>query len=383
MLEQPALAGGGHGHGNLENAAATYDTLVAKLTTDPRVKNVEAVESSHNTFVQKSISVAGKQASSPLEPTTPQKHMHVVSFRVPVLMTIVVPKRLQKQDRGESAIPSDTYHVSWDGMQFVVAWELSPEVDAHGFYGGFIALDVLRDAAKDAGVRLETPPCGPGCSYPFAHRDLAINIDTAFDVLHVRETGTRVLFASVKGEPASPVFTVLMSIASSLRLSIHTFATMRGHGEAVWMTESAARRDITKILKLQYERAARVSVGKRKRIASYWKARHAKGQSRLLVASIWLYFATLEENQAAWRDARAEYLNASTRNGVGAIFGVEYPRSVLRVEQVDLHSLRSAITYVSERADSSGVIKATLAGGIAGLVGSVAVGILTVLTAGG
>jgi hypothetical protein len=372
LFALPAHDGPGKGHISLPETPQLYDNLLTALRADPRVKELRAEPSAENTFRQRLFSFAGSNETwSEGRPSMPHRHVHVASFVKPILFSIHVPKRLQPQDRGGGAIPSEEYWVSWDGVELVVLWDHASSARPTGHYGGFIALDVLDEAAKTLHLRTMRQACGPYCDYPFSHQDLLIAPDADASKLLLTEQGRWTLRVDCPAEP--DVLELVRRLSVAFSQTVHTFALFRSFGASVSRTEGRARRDLTELLRHQYEIANTAAKPLFKSIPSRWKNRQLRRQMARLIATLWLRLATLEETHRHWSEGKFVYETSTQQQGLGLIFRTEYPQSLNSVDSVELNNLRSTVEQLTIRADTRVIAFATVAGALAGaLVGGLA-----------
>jgi hypothetical protein len=278
-------------------------------------------------------------------------------------MAISVAKRLQPQDRGDRGIPAEDYYVSWNGVSLVVLWKASdPKSDA-GFYGGFAAIEILKEALASADALLHVEPCGPHCDYPFAHRDLFVSSsETVADMT----TSDRTRFAVTVVTPpeADPLVLVGKLGARVARVS-RNFAAMRSYGATVIENDRSARSELATLLGLQYELARAATLPWRESMAARWANRaHGKKMS-LVTANLWLRLATIEDNLRHWRDSKAAF-DGGIQDGTDLIFAHEYADGATTLDAIDVEDLRAAVDRMSQRADARTVTAATIGGAIAG-----------------
>ncbi|HLU63143.1 MAG TPA: hypothetical protein VKY66_01320 [Protaetiibacter sp.] len=301
--------------------------------------------------------------------------MHVAQFERPIAMKINVAKRLQNQDRGDRGIPSEDYYVAWDGVELLVMWEATGDKNEAGYFGGFAAIDVLAEGLKAANLRLRVEPCGPSCSYPFAHRDLLISSNAGAS--DVRVTDRTSLSVDVTTPPESNPLRLVRELNSRFGFNARSFARMRSFGASVVSSDREARWDMSQLLRIQYEMAQDRSLPFFKSIRNRWKRRFRPKQMAKIAAGLWLRLATIEDNRRKWFQARKEF-ESSGRYGEDLIFAIEYPEEVRLVETTEVDDLRSAVGAVSQRADSRTITMATVVGAV---TGGVAGGLIALIAA--
>lgn len=347
-----------------------YPNLLEALRSDARVKELDAPTPGKNETSARGFSTAGRSehAISDARPSMPHQHVHGAAFKYPITMLIQVPKRLQPQSQGLEAIPAEEYWAAWDGVELIVLWSNEDEKKRFGYFGGFAVLDVLEKATDAAGYGLHVQPCGSSCSYPFAHRDLLVsaNGNASEATLEEIDEWTAKIVCPSTAEPLR----LVRSLSIQFSFCVHIFASMRSHGASVWQTERLARRDLGKLLRLQYESADLRAQPILRSLKSRWKSRSIARDTARLTAGLWLCLATLEENQRGWTEDKYIYEANAARNGFGLVFGVEYPQEVNSVRSLEVSSLRAAVQQMSARADTRLVVLATAGGALAGaLVG--------------
>lgn len=359
----PAIDGSNDSIGAVPAPAFFYSKVMANLDADTRVRDLNPKPGEENGVSMTHISMGTRNENDGRVPA-PNRHVHVAKFDSPVVMKVNVPRRLQGQDRGASAIPSEEYIVAWDGVELLVTWTPASTGNATGYYGGFAAIDVLRDALEKAGVKAVPQPCGPHCEYPFAHTNLLLSQAENVDDLSLTAHKPGSVVATIPTQ--SDDITMTRFLARRLGFTIRTFARMRGFGATVIATENRARKEVADLLMLQYEMANVSAQPFFKSISLRIEKSDVPKKMSRLIAGLWLRLATLEQNRRKWGEVRHIYETSTAASGFDLLFGVEYPQEVNSVEGIEVDNLRSAVEQMTVRADSRGVIVATITGAIAG-----------------
>ncbi|WP_332062343.1 hypothetical protein [Agromyces sp. CCNWLW203] len=365
-----ALPARDHGHTSVPTPNEFYDQLVAQLTSDARVKELRAPSSGENELRPESFSAAGwRQGRTDGKPDGPHLHIHVASFRTPILMAINVPQRLQPQDRGERGIPAEEYWVAWDGVQLLVLWDRNATEHSLGYYGGFAAMEIISDALDELGLSPRNQPCGPYCKYPFAHQDLLVAPAADTSKVRLREEGRFTVRIDCPSEP--DVLELAHRLSRSFSLTVNTFAKMRSFGDSVSGTEIKARRELADLLQHQYEIARTAAEPFIRSIRLRWKNRGLRRKMSKGVARLWMHLATIERNQRHCIEGRYIYDTSAQRQGIGLIFKTEYPQFLNSIDTLEIDTLRATVEQLSMRVDTRIIAVATIAGAMSGaLVGA-------------
>jgi hypothetical protein len=342
-----------------------YDAVVQWLDKDSRVKSFEPIPSDDNVVRETVFAMARGVVEEAADDVahSPHGHVHVGQFERPIEFKMNVAVRHQDQQFGPEAIPSEDYFVSWDGIQLLVAWPAGKEGQDTGAAGGLSAFDLLHEAMESVGLQLLVEPCGPYCDYPFAHRDLLIAQDETIAELSVTDHKRSSVLVALR--PDKEPLRMVSRLAHRLAPTTRAYARMRSYGATINATNASSRRDVSRLLRLQYDLAHAASLGGRTGIGERWANRGKPNKMALITASLWLELATIEENRRRWIGAKAAFDSAG-RYGEQAIFSIEYAEEVETVERVDVEDLRSVADRMSQRADSRTVGVATIGGAIAG-----------------
>ncbi len=268
--------------------------------------------------------------------------------------------------------------VGW--VELFVAWRADDGFKPYGAVGGFAVLDVLSECTEKAGYAFRVQSCGPNCQYPFSHQDLEVT-STASQNTVVEEIDTWTL--RVVTSPAPGDAELVRRLGKRFAYVTRVFARLRSHGVVVWRSERTARKDLGELLALQVERAQIAARGVLRSIPGRWKHRRDRRKSSALIASLWLKLATLDQHKRQWDESRYLFDTSESSTGYGLLFRSEYADEVNSVSGLDVGNLREAVSQMTARADTWGVIFATGGGAVfGGVIGALIAGLFTVLARG-
>jgi len=370
---------------------ALFDGLVEALARDPRVKSLTALTYEEaNPSRLAVIAAAGTESAgrSGALPSVPQRHKHIFRTRRPLTFSVSAPVRLQAGSGREDAVPTETYWASWDGEVVVILWRFPSDRNPVGARGGLVVLDVLKKALEKLEADCMAQPCGPNCSYPFAHTDLILRPKEGVKNPSYEKVSPYVVKSAYDATITDPE-ALLRTVYQGLRWTVHSFGVMRSEGRALAELEQQARMTLTSLLGLYYQRSHATSApnllrfwmkesrhGARER----WKMRGWRQRSARLVDTMWLLLSTIEAKRYDWHKARFMYDDTNTQDGGVVMFGVEYGQEVNAVEGLDVTGLRAATEQGSARLDNRAIANATVAGAMAGGVVAATATVIQLLT---
>jgi hypothetical protein len=368
--------------------AALYERLMNTFKDDSRVESVQGPEPDNQTFFRPAISSFGsfKDDTSVRadEAPDPYSHLHAFNFRWPMLLHVRSPRRLQPQYSTFKEIPAESYWAAWDGITLVVLWESEEDLkdidwDEAGLAdvykvlspsGGLLVQEILKDAVEKCGYEFRTVPCSPVCDYSFAHSDLVVHTigedqETRF---HDDERGLVRVDLGSDHELRRAV--VELDLALGFLGGI--FARMRSEGATMESAAWRAQADVTKLLQLDYERAALGAKPVLKSLGERWKSRKWRRSARQFVAFISLDLVTLEHARSDWARHRQLYEDSAQNRNAGVVFEHEHGLGVSAVSTLEVGEARSAIERVTASLDTRALVLATALGAVFGaLIGAV------------
>lgn len=359
-----------------------YIQLVESLKNDPRVKDIKAYDSAKENVYTITLASGnpGKLAphySSGL-PVNPNRHIHVAYFKFPIFLNVQVPERVQTKELGDTDVPSDEYWVAWDGVALVIGWQRKGSRQPFSTAAGQIVLSILHDAAHAAEMSVNSQPCGPNCSFPFAHsRITAYEGDHGGDDVILSGTGLNVNARLPAGtnQPTE----CIGRLYTAFRFSVHYFAAMRAEEATMSEASNYARTQLADLLGLSYKSVAIKRKFSARYLAERWKVIGWRSEARRIVAVLWLALATVEAKKQEWANIKFVYDNCSREGDVYKIFSSEYAESVNVIEQIDVSNLKSAIEHASSRLDTNSIVWSTA---LAAVIGAVVGAVVTVLASG-
>jgi len=294
------------------------------------------------------------------------RHVHGQLFSEPVSIDLRVPRKNQPKVFEDDEIPSERYHVLWDGRSLLVAWE-QPLENSVGNSGGHIVEEILEQATNSIDAGLVVQACNPQCRYVFLHTAIRATAD------HAAATDW-----SVSSRPDDPwLMDVVVSSDDSLghvssivwwhvRASLRAFADMKNRGRQILELEGVLRADLDQLNRLHHERATASQQSLGKRIKALWTYRSWRRISRYYLARLWLGLGSLERLRRRWTEDASRFRRTADEHKLRALFTTDTVGEMTLVEQLDLGLIESAVQHAEDRLSSNVLTLATLGGGVAG-----------------
>lgn len=348
--------------------------VVNLLKADPRVKDLVDVDFEKVSLKRPKFATSGIDTKPDFYsgvPISPSVHIHALEIYPALKFSVQIPRRLQMQKGAtERSVPTDEYWVVWDGILLVVMWRYEGK-HSHGLLGGTAVTKLLMEVAQEAGKVAHIQPCGPNCSYPFAHRDIEITSapgSTDNRQLPTFKEANRFLATlELSKEPMAP-YDVAATVYSEILLTSRWYARMRSEGEALQGIEAGARRDLKDLLKIYHETTLLLPLANPKSWKARWNLRGWRRDARRLIARLWLALSALESRRHDWANSKFGYDKAAERQGRNLIFRHEYEDEVNYVTAMDVSSIEASVEYAASHLDTRSVAVATTAGAVAGAV---------------
>jgi hypothetical protein len=362
--------------------------VVNALKADPRVKDLVDVNFEKVTLKRPKFASSGIDSKVDFYsgvPISPSVHIHALEISPALKFVVQIPQRLQiREGATEKSVPTDEYWVIWDGILLVVMWRYEGK-RSYGTLGGVAVIKLLKEVAKEAEKIVHIQPCGPNCSYPFAHRDIQVastheSVDNARQPMF-KDTNRFLATLELSKEPAAP-YDVASTVYSELFMASRWYARMRSEGEALQDIERGARDDLKYLLKIYHETTLLRPFVNPKSWKARWKLLGWRRDARRLIARLWLALSALESRRHDWANSKFSYDRVAERQGRNLIFRHEYEDEVNYVSAMDVSSIEASVEYASSHLDTRSVAVATTAGAIAGAVLGALVGGLIQLSNG-
>jgi hypothetical protein len=370
---------------------ALYDKICTVLRADSRIESLTAPAQDEHSFERPWFATFDTEDPE-TEALDPATHTHAFRFTDPMTFEIHAPRRVQPHFEDFDNIPAGRYWAAWDGIALVVLWKLEDfeesgstlvdlsvddMLDGLTPSGGLIVQKVIEDAAKKCGYSIVLTPCSPNCSYTFAHMGLSVNPISFDDDIEfnedVSEAFARVSLPVLENSPIE----VVGELHHRLAFIIRIFAEMRSEGRTAVGAGSSTRRDLRKLLNLNYERA-RIGVEPfRNTLRKRWAIRGWRRNSRLLIARMWLTLATLDRARQDWSKLRYLYDAAAGDDNIGVVFSSEYGHEIHGTSEIDVSEARSVLERITNTLDSRALILSTGVGAVVGAIIGAIVGHLT------
>jgi hypothetical protein len=248
-----------------------------------------------------------------------------------------------------------------------------------GDSGGRVVLHVLKEAADKAGAAAVSEPCGPNCSYPFAHAKLSLrSSEKSSSDLTFSGTGASAVDVFISG--MSGIEDALTKLFAQVSFAGWCFASMRSESRTMQEIDEFARNDLTTLLSIYYGSVTRKFSFRRQDFRRWWSQRKWASTANKLIARLWLAVATIEGRRLDWTNVKFVYDGFATRTGVGVVFESEYAQDVNVINHIDISGIKSAIDHASSRLDTKSLAFATTVAAVVGaLVGVIVGAIITSL----
>lgn len=345
-----------------------YRALTAALHADPRVIQVDPVE--------------------PVPPMSPNAWPLYKAYRsydidrpftammlAPIAFSVEVPTKNQRAING-SPVPSESYYAVWDGLTLVVAWDHRSPDHVTTISGGHVAGEVIKDAARAAGMAVVSQGCTPMCEYELNHTTLLVEVVDR-SKSHIRFgplCNKRQLHIEVRPYRSKEnTFQIhVLGLYYDLRQSCRYFALMKNYGLQADEVFRAASQVADRLLVLQRQRATAFVGTIKDRLMKRVGTRGWRAKSRVLIADLWLHIARIEYLRRRWswyRDSFEEEVGAIEADD---LFASDYRTEASDLERLSVAPLLAEVQYAAERLDNRDVVVvtsiATLAGAVAGFL---------------
>jgi hypothetical protein len=306
------------------------------------------------------------------------RHAHVQQFSDPVAFAFRVPRKNQPKVHKDDDIASEYYVALWNGAILMVGWKQPQGTDVSAS-GGHVVEEILETATEriDAGVIVQA--CNPQCKFVFVHTALraVADPDAAGWTFAYDAAADPYLMEVVVPEAPSEdgdLLEVELAIWWRTIRSVRSFARMKNLGRQILELEHLVRWDLDRLNRLHHERASASQGDWKARIRVQWKFRKWRRTSRLYLARLWLGLGSLERLKREWSDARLDFDQAATEQGIEALFAIDAHGEVALVERLHLGLVEAAVEHAGDRLGASTLAVATAAGAIAGAVGAAIIG---------
>jgi hypothetical protein len=289
----------------------------------------------------------------------------------PFVFKVRVPIKNQPKYRNVDDIPTDTYTVMWGGTVLAAQWDQPAPFATMS--GGHVVLEVLSDVVDASGYALEIFSCAAECLYKFVHADV-VTFTTQTPPDEFTATGGGAPTAASIAAPFSrqddPVVN-LRKVLSRLYGPFEQYAVTRSLADKVLELENLTRENAANLMRINYLAASRRRLPNPKALKDMWPMRHARAESRRILASMWLSLSLLETYERQWRRAVKEFDQLMSDQH---LHDFEDALTVSREEilSLDISLIKASLSEVGNRLDSKSVIGATAFGALAALAGAAA-----------
>ena len=302
-----------------------------------------------------------------------------IRFSEPVAFTVKVPIKNQPPFRGVNDIPTDTYYAAWDGITAVVLWQREPGDLRPPRSGGHVVIDVLRNIAKFVGLKFYAQACSPGCTNIFAHRVMRIERVRGSRRFSVRGVDNYAQCVDVhlhsNGEPDE----IAVGIVNTTGQEGYTFAIYKNYARRIRDLEKYARSMVDELLGLNHERIERSKMSTIRRFRTFRVKRSGERRVRLLMSSLWLALARIEAFRTDWLQKRSYLNDLLDRFHYRDLYAMDQGDDDNAIMSQDLSVIGSAVEQTANRMDARVMAWTTGLVALAGLLGAVVGGLLTVL----
>jgi hypothetical protein len=292
-------------------------------------------------------------------------------FGLPLRLTLHVPRKNQPRF-GEDDLPSEDYHVLWDGFSIVVAW---PSIDGQPWNqqsGGHVAAEVLRDAVEKIGGQLYIQGCDPYCKHQFAHVDLFVRTAQSATTFEFRKgTGVGPNHVEVIASPSAETEDLAFDLFGAIHGALEAFTNMKNSARRILDLESALRDESDDL------RALRVSVSESRSVPMWrwtglrlrWGVAGWTRQSGVLIARLWRGIGRLEDLERVWAGERVRYRSECDSLGTNLLFEIDERDDFEAIKTLDVRLIQASVEEGAARLDSSALVKATAGAGVTGIIG--------------
>jgi hypothetical protein len=350
------------------------DKVIVALEKDARVRKVQRPRGLEEDWcLQRIIYPASQRDDEDL--VLRSDHLHALRFSEPLLFDVEVPEKNQRLVAEGESIPTH-YRAAWDGWLAVVTWE-QPLKDAPlPLSGGHVVKDVLEDALERCGEGLFVQACNPACSYDFAHTSIRAKATGSAEITYAPGE----YFAEVEASmPNVPVESWAEVLLLDIRLSSEEFLEIKNLGRRILDLERDARRTLSMLTALNYQRALIPTRELLRRPKDRWEMRGWRKESRKLISRLWLALSGIEQFRRRWAAAYFHFEESIEASGRSHLFARDYAYEVDEVRSLDLDLLRSGAQEAAERLDYRALSSATA---LAGVVGAITGGIVAAIVGG-
>jgi hypothetical protein len=291
-----------------------------------------------------------------------------VQFRTPIVMNIRVPKREQPNNTASNEIAAEEYVVVWDGRVIVVAWLQEARYVPHA--GGQIAANVLRAALEQCDAELYIQACSPQCAHLFTHVTALVREDESLDepsfALGETPFQSEVRVPSRLSTPADAALAVFRDCAPATA----AFAAMKNISLRILDLERAARSDLHHLMRLYYLRAHIREYPVLARPRMYWRVRRWRGDSRFVLARLWVTLSALEDFRRQWTThLHLGYADRMHNADRAVLFAQDEPDEFAAITSLDTAQIQRGIEEASDRLAYGALVFATAGTGIAAITG--------------
>lgn len=357
--------------------------LVAALERDSRVVEVgtgEAVDPRWCSYetVYEEIDLHSEDHGGGTPPS-PADHRHSLQLSAEITLRVSIPEKNQPNRNPWEVFP-EHYVVKWDGTVAAVFWRQPAERDVPMFAGQVVE-DVLRAAARGAGLGLLVQRCSAECSFSMLHRvaKLMPDSDGHADLEFELAEGSTEVIARISSATVD-FGDIPDDFYSSIVVPTRAFAEMKNLGQRLIETEHYARHTLRSLLGLNYARFDLRRSSPIRSLPARWRMRGWRRDARREIAGAWLAITDLELLRHEWSRLGRTFQDLVVDRHLHLLFASDHEKDAGAIADINVSSLVAAIEQLSVQLDTSSVVRATawgaLAGGAAGGVIGAAVNLL-------
>ncbi|MFC0526253.1 hypothetical protein, partial [Phytohabitans kaempferiae] len=283
--------------------------------------------------------------------------------------TIRVPVKNQPVIHGSKDTPTDTYAVEWDGISALIGWE-QDDYDWVPISAGHVVLEVLNDAAANAGFGTYIQSCSPGCDYQLLHTTLVVEEDAEAsddDVLEQVDYGV----VRLRVPSILDLRDGVQEAGFAVRIALRSFAEFKNSTRRLMNIDAHVRELSAHMLHHNYTHSRIATLKPRKRPKALWHNRGWRRETRALVAEAWLNLANMDVLSKASHDSLVGL--EGNYAGLQPLLKRDYAADVAALHRLNTTPITDAIKQMTTSIDNRLLILATILGAIGGgLAGAVA-----------
>jgi hypothetical protein len=346
--------------------AETFERVESALRKDARVVRVASADDVSTPYPID----AYPYAMGPNDPDLLTGNDAFRGFQVtPLRFEVSVPIKNQPKRFGKSAT-ADRYFAAWDGCVLVVIWEVpvgkAPDIR---LAGGQVIIEILSDALDSVGSYAYVQSCSAGCDLGFLHTDVVVDVyansPDPVRFLRTKRWGRQL---ARTGEMASgDLLDYVDELHWEVRSPTLNYAEAKNIGARVQDLEAAARTTASELLNLEYNRAARATLGVWQRLKHF--VRHSSAEektARSLVYELSRHLNNAESLNRIWLTKDGEFEDSAAEHNAARLFEIDYKRDRRALASMNLSGLSAIASTTSERLDNRRVATLTTASAIGG-----------------